>query len=108
MPPFLTATHSCSNHPSTSSWGIKLVCVILINPYAKDGLEPPKLHPPCLSDVCFSVRFCVLLMRKTGGGMTFQDMVRRASNRVLNYVADDLNGKTRIGRVEQVPNCNDS
>jgi len=47
-------------------------------------------------------------MRKTGGGMTFQDMVRRASNRVLNYVADDLNGKTRIGRVEQVPNCNDS
>ena len=39
--------------------------------------------------------------------MTFQDMVR-SSNRVLNYVADDLNGKTRIGRVEQVPNCNDS
>ena len=40
--------------------------------------------------------------------MTFQDMVRRASNRVLNYVADDLNGKTRIGRVEQVQNCNES
>jgi len=42
-----------------------------------------------------------------GGGMTFQDMVS-ATNGVLNYVADELNEKTGIGRVEQVQNCNDS
>jgi len=109
MPPFLTATHSCSNHPSTSSWGIKLVCVIFINRYAKDGLEPPKLHPLCWSDVCFSPLLCLVdEENRWRNDLPGYDMVRRASNRVLNYVADDLNGKTRIGRVEQVPNCNDS
>ena len=70
-----------------------------------DWNRPSCIH--CVGLTFVFLRFCVL-MRKTGGGMTFQDMVRRASNRVLNYVADDLNGKTRIGRVEQVPNCNDS
>jgi len=64
------------------------------SPFQKLVLEPADLHSDCCADQTLCVFILVMRTSISGGGMTFQDLVIRASQGVLDSTSDDLKGKS--------------